>query len=133
MVNLGSVLSSIFGTDNKKKLKEFSQIVKKINELEEHYKSKDHEEILKEVESLKNKSLEIENLDSLIPEAFAIVREVSKRQLGLRHYDCQLLGGIALHNCQIAEMATGEGKTLVATLPSYLNSITKRKVVLVST
>ena len=71
-------------------------------------------------------------MDELLPEAFAIVREVSKRQLGLRHYDCQLVGGVALHNCQIAEMATGEGKTLVATLPSYLNSITQRKVVLVT-
>ena len=71
-------------------------------------------------------------MDQLLPEAFATVREVSKRQLGLRHYDCQLIGGIALHNCQIAEMATGEGKTLVATLPSYLNSITERKVVLVT-
>ena len=73
-----------------------------------------------------------ESLDDLLPEAFATVREVAKRSLNLRHYDCQLMGGIALHNCQIAEMATGEGKTLVATLPFYLNSFTKRKVVLIT-
>ena len=109
MVNLGSVLSSIFGTDNKKKLKEFSQFVKKINELEEHYNSKNHEEILKEVENLKNKSLEINNLDELIPEAFAIVREAAKRTLKQRHFDVQLLGGLVLHNGGIAEMKTGEG------------------------
>jgi len=132
MVNLGSVLSSIFGTDNKKKLKEFSHLVKKINELEEHYKSKDHEEILKEVESLKNKSLEIENLDSLIPEAFAIVREAAKRTLKQRHFDVQLLGGLVLHNGGIAEMKTGEGKTLVSTLAAFLNSLSGKGVHIVT-
>ena len=72
------------------------------------------------------------SLDDLLVESFAVAREVAKRKLNLRPYDCQLMGGIALHNCQIAEMATGEGKTLVATLPSYLNSFTKRKVILIT-
>ena len=132
MVNLGSVLSSIFGTDNKKKLKEFSQLVKKINELEEYYKSKDHEKILKEVESLKNKSLEIDNLDELIPEAFAIVREAAKKTLKQRHFDVQLLGGLVLHNGGIAEMKTGEGKTLVSTLAAFLNSLSGKGVHIVT-
>ena len=132
MVNLGSVLSSIFGTDNKKKLKEFSQLVKKINELEEHYNSKDHEEILKEVENLKNKSLEIDNLDELIPEAFAIVREAAKKTLKQRHFDVQLLGGLVLHNGGIAEMKTGEGKTLVSTLAAFLNSLSGKGVHIVT-
>ena len=132
MVNLGSVLSSIFGNDNKKKLKEFSQLVKKINELEEHYNSKDHEEILKEVENLKNKSLEIDNLDELIPEAFAIVREAAKKTLKQRHFDVQLLGGLVLHNGGIAEMKTGEGKTLVSTLAAFLNSLSGKGVHIVT-
>ena len=126
------VLDRIFGSKNQKILKKVQPLVKAINELEDGFSRLVDEE-------LKNKRIEFierhskgESLDDLLPEAFATVREVSKRQLGLRHYDCQLVGGVALHNCQIAEMATGEGKTLVATLPSYLNSITKRKVVLVT-
>ena len=126
------VLDKIFGSKNQKILKKVQPLVKAINELEDSFSRLEDED-------LKNKRIEFierhskgESLDDLLPEAFATVREVSKRQLGLRHYDCQLVGGVALHNCQIAEMATGEGKTLVATLPSYLNSITKRKVVLVT-
>ena len=132
MVNLGSVLSSIFGTDNKKKLKEFSQIVKKINELEEYYNSKTHDEILYDVESLKNKSLKIDSLDELIPDAFAIVREAAKRTLKQRHFDVQLLGGLVLHNGGIAEMKTGEGKTLVSTLAAFLNSLSGKGVHIVT-
>ena len=132
MVNLSSVLSSIFGTDNKKKLKEFSQIVKKINELEEYYNSKTHDEILNDVESLKNKSLKIDSLDELIPDAFAIVREAAKRTLKQRHFDVQLLGGLVLHNGGIAEMKTGEGKTLVSTLAAFLNSLSGKGVHIVT-
>tara|TARA_Y100001960_G_scaffold244998_1_gene259621 strand:+ start:303 stop:2996 length:2694 start_codon:yes stop_codon:yes gene_type:complete len=126
------VLDKIFGSKNQKILKKVQPLVKTINGLEEDFSCLQDDD-------LKNKRVEFieryskgESLDQLLPEAFAVVREVSKRQLGLRHYDCQLVGGVALHNCQIAEMATGEGKTLVATLPSYLNSITERKVVLVT-
>jgi len=132
MVNLGSVLSSIFGTDNKKKLKEFSKLVKKINELEKNYSSKNHDEILKEVENLKNKSLNAHDLEELIPDAFAIVREAAKRTLKQRHFDVQLMGGLVLHNGGIAEMKTGEGKTLVSTLAAFLNSLSGNGVHIVT-
>ena len=123
MVNLGSFLSSIFGTDNKKKLKEFSHLVTKINELENYFEIKNHDEILSEVVDLKNKISQSHNPDDLIPKAFAIVREAAKRTLKQRHFDVQLIGGLVLHYGGIAEMKTGEGKTLVSTLPAFLNSL----------
>ncbi len=126
------ILDKVFGSKNQKILKKVQPLVRAINGLEEDYSRLTDEDLKNKRDEFIKRYSEGESLDELLPEAFAIVREVSKRQLGLRHYDCQLLGGIALHNCQIAEMATGEGKTLVATLPSYLNSITKRKVVLVT-
>ena len=126
------VLDKIFGSKNQKILKKVQPLVRAINGLEEDYSCLQDEDLKNKRNEFIKRHLEGESLDELLPEAFAIVREVSKRQLGLRHYDCQLVGGVALHNCQIAEMATGEGKTLVATLPSYLNSLTERKVVLVT-
>jgi len=132
MVNLGSVLSSIFGTDNKKKLKEFSQLTAKVNDLEEQYSSKDHEQILREVESLKDKLLNGQDLDELIPDSFAIVREAAKRTLKQRHFDVQLMGGLVLHYGGIAEMKTGEGKTLVSTLAAFLNSLSGNGVHIVT-
>ena len=126
------VLDKIFGSKNQKILKKVQPLVRAINSLEEDYSRLQDEDLKNKRNEFIKRYSEGESLDELLPEAFAIVREVSKRQLGLRHYDCQLVGGVALHNCQIAEMATGEGKTLVATLPSYLNSITERKVVLVT-
>ncbi len=126
------LLDKIFGSKNQKVLKKIQPLVNSINSLEEEYSKLTNEDLKKKRENFIDRHKNGESLDDLLPEAFAVVREVSKRQLGLRHYDCQLIGGIALHNCQIAEMATGEGKTLVATLPSYLNSITERKVVLVT-
>ena len=126
------VLDKIFGSKNQKILKKVQPLVKAINELEDDYSRLQDEDLKNKRSDFIKRHAEGESLDELLPEAFAIVREVSKRQLSLRHYDCQLVGGVALHNCQIAEMATGEGKTLVATLPSYLNSITERKVVLVT-
>ena len=126
------LLDKIFGSKNQKVLKKIQPLVNSINSLEEEYSKLTNEDLKKKREDFIDRHKNGESLDDLLPEAFAVVREVSKRQLGLRHYDCQLIGGIALHNCQIAEMATGEGKTLVATLPSYLNSITERKVVLVT-
>jgi len=123
MINLGSFLSSIFGTDNKKKLKEFSHLVTKINELENYFEIKNHNEILSEVADLKNKISQSHNPDDLIPKAFAIVREAAKRTLKQRHFDVQLIGGLVLHYGGIAEMKTGEGKTLVSTLPAFLNSL----------
>jgi len=126
------LLDKIFGSKNQKTLKKVQPLVDAINSLEEEYSLLSDTELKEKRYEFINRYKNDETLDQLLPEAFATVREVSKRQLGLRHYDCQLIGGIALHNCQIAEMATGEGKTLVATLPSYLNSITERKVVLVT-
>ena len=126
------LLDKIFGSKNQKVLKKIQPLVNSINSLEEEYSKLTNEDLKKKRENFIDRHKNGESLDDLLPEAFAVVREVSKRQLGLRHYDCQLIGGIALHNCQIAEMATGEGKTLVATLPSYLNSITERKVVIVT-
>jgi len=127
-----SIFSTIFGSKNSRSLKRIDHFVRSINKLENEFTKLEDSE-------LKEKRIEFiqrykngETLESLLPESFAIAREVGKRQLNLRHFDCQLIGGIALHNCQIAEMATGEGKTLVATLPCYLNSITERKVVLVT-
>ena len=126
------LLDKIFGSKNQKVLKKIQPLVNSINSLEEEYSKLTNEDLKRKRENFIDRHKNGESLDDLLPEAFAVVREVSTRQLGLRHYDCQLIGGIALHNCQIAEMATGEGKTLVATLPSYLNSITERKVVLVT-
>ena len=126
------VLDKIFGSKNQKILKKVQPLVRAINGLEEDYSRLQDEDLKNKRNGFIKRHSEGESLDELLPEAFAVVREVSKRQLGLRHYDCQLVGGVALHNCQIAEMATGEGKTLVATLPSYLNSLTERKVVLVT-
>ena len=126
------LLDKIFGSKNQKVLKKIQPLVNSINSLEEEYSKLTNEDLKKKREDFIDRHKNGESLDDLLPEAFAVVREVSKRQPGLRHYDCQLIGGIALHNCQIAEMATGEGKTLVATLPSYLNSLTERKVVLVT-
>ena len=126
------LLDKIFGSKNQKVLKKVQPLVNSINSLEEEYSLLNDTDLKNKRGEFINRHNNGESLDVLLPEAFAAVREVSKRQLGLRHYDCQLIGGIALHNCQIAEMATGEGKTLVATLPSYLNSITRRKVILVT-
>ena len=130
--NFMMILEKIFGSRSQKVIKKINPLIKKINALEDAYGKLTDSELLNHREVFIGRFKEGESLDDLLPEAFATVREVSKRQLGLRPYDCQLIGGVALHNCQIAEMATGEGKTLVATLPSYLNSITQRKVVLVT-
>ena len=132
MVNLGSLLSSIFGTDNKKKLKEFSHFVTKINALEEQYSCKNHEQILKDVENLKNKSLNGHDQNELISDSFAVVREAAKRTLKQRHFDVQLMGGLVLHHGGIAEMKTGEGKTLVSTLAAFLNSLSGNGVHIVT-
>ncbi|SVB10308.1 uncharacterized protein METZ01_LOCUS163162, partial [marine metagenome] len=127
-----NLLTKLFGSRNKKNLKKITPLVKSINDLEDKYSEMD-DDGLRNQKNLFIKQYESGiSLDDLLVESFAVAREVAKRKLNLRPYDCQLMGGIALHNCQIAEMATGEGKTLVATLPSYLNSFTKRKVILIT-
>ena len=121
-------LGSIFGGAEEKAVKSWQALVARVNELE-----KDFENL--SLEALKNKTLEFKkslaegkSLDDMLPEAFAAVREASKRTLGQRHFDVQILGGIALHKGGIAEMRTGEGKTLVATLPAYLNALSGKGV-----
>jgi preprotein translocase subunit SecA len=127
-----TLFEKIFGSRNQKIIKKLQPLVDQTNLLEEAYSQLSDEKLKEHRNLFIERYQNGETLDQLLPEAFATAREVSKRQIQLRPYDCQLIGGIALHNCQIAEMATGEGKTLVATLPCYLNSITERTVVLVT-
>ena len=121
-----------FGDSNEKVIKKLNPLVDKINRLEESFIPLTDDELKKKTEEFKNRFAGGETLDDLLPEAFAVVREASKRTLGLRHYDVQLIGGIVLHQGQIAEMKTGEGKTLVATLPLYLNALSGRGAHLVT-
>jgi preprotein translocase subunit SecA len=113
---------------NKSLLKKYSKIANKINELEESMKSLSDTELPGKTLEFKNRLKQGESLDDILPEAFAVVREASRRTIGMRHFDVQLMGGIALHEGKITEMKTGEGKTLVATLPIYLNALTGKNV-----
>lgn len=123
-----SFISKIFGTESDKFLKEIDPIIKQINSLEESFSSLSNEDLKAKTLEFKNRLDKGESLDDILPEAFAVVREASKRCHNERHYDVQLIGGVALHKGNIAEMRTGEGKTLVATLPAYLNSLTGKGV-----
>ena len=114
----------LFKTYSEKEVKRIKPIVDKINGLEEEISKLSDSELKAKTEEFKNRYANGESLDDLLPEAFAIVREASKRVLGMRHFDVQLIGGVVLHQGRIAEMKTGEGKTLVATLPVYLNALT---------
>ncbi len=125
---MSGILTKIFGSRNDRLLKQYRQTVKKINALEESIQALDDEALRAQTEKLKNRHQNGESLDDLLPEAFATVREASKRVLGMRHFDVQLIGGMVLHYGKIAEMRTGEGKTLVATLPAYLNALTGKGV-----
>jgi preprotein translocase subunit SecA len=118
----------IFGTRNDRILKALRPVVMKINDMEPHYQAMSDEELRGQTAIFKERIAQGESLDSILPEAFAVVREASKRVVGMRHFDVQLIGGAILHNKMIAEMRTGEGKTLVATLPSYLNALTGKGV-----
>jgi len=123
-----SFLDKFFGPTYEKELKEVTPLVEKINALEPDVAALSDDEIKSRTEELKAKVQEGTSLDSLLPVAFALVREAGKRTLGQRHYDEQLIGGIILHRGKITEMRTGEGKTLVGTLPAYLNALTGRGV-----
>jgi preprotein translocase subunit SecA len=126
-------LIRILGGDPlKREVERLSQIVEQINALEPAFEALSDEELSAKTPEFKQRLAEGESLDDLLPEAFATVREASKRTIGLRHYDVQLIGGMVLHSGKIAEMRTGEGKTLVATLPLYLNALTGRGVHLVT-
>ena len=114
----------LFKTYSEKEVKRVMPIVTKINELEESISKLTDIELKNKTNEFKERLSKGETLDNILPEAFAVVREASKRVLGMRHFDVQLIGGIILHQGRIAEMRTGEGKTLVATLPVYLNALT---------
>ncbi|MFH0805552.1 MAG: preprotein translocase subunit SecA, partial [Patescibacteria group bacterium] len=120
-----SFLDKFMGDPNERALKSMQPLVDKINQLESEFKLLSDEQLKEKSSELKKRS---ENLDDILPEAFALVREASKRTLGQRHYDVQLIGGIVLHQGKIAEMKTGEGKTLAATLAIYLNALTGKGV-----
>ncbi|MCV6625702.1 MAG: preprotein translocase subunit SecA, partial [Cellvibrionaceae bacterium] len=120
---LGKLFKAIFGTKNGRELKRMGKIVKKINALEEKMQGLGDEQIKTVTAELQQRYQDGETLDSLLPEAFALVREAGSRVMGMRHFDVQMIGGITLHEGRIAEMRTGEGKTLVATLPAYLNAL----------
>ncbi len=120
---VGILLKKVFGTKNERELKKLWPLVEKINSLEADLASLTDTQLKDKTEEFKKSLEEGKTLDDLLPEAFAVVREVSRRKLKMRHFDVQILGGIALHNGKIAEMKTGEGKTLVATLPVYLNAL----------
>jgi len=127
-----TILSKIFGNSNKKYLRKLEPIVEKINSLEKEFERIPTEKLKEKTNEFKERIKRGEPLDSILPEAFALVREASKRTLGQRHFDVQLIGGIVLHQGKIAEMKTGEGKTLAATLPLYLNALEGRGVHLVT-
>jgi preprotein translocase subunit SecA len=118
-----NILTSIFGSRNERVLKQLSKIVVRINALEPEMQQLDDDALRGKTAEFKQRIANGESLDGILPEAFAVVREASRRVLGLRHYDVQLIGGMVLHQGKIAEMRTGEGKTLVATLPVYLNAL----------
>lgn len=123
-----SIVKAIFGDSNKKKLAELQPIVDKINALEPEMESLSGKNLANKTVEFRVRLEKGETLDDLLPEAFAVVREASKRTTGMRHFDVQLMGGIALHQGYISEMRTGEGKTLVATLPVYLNALAGKGV-----
>ena len=129
---ISNFIKNIFGSRNGRILKEYAPLVKKINGLEDKYQKFSQSDFQLETKLLREKFKENNDLDCILAEAFALTREASIRTLGLRHFDEQLLGGIALHFGKIAEMKTGEGKTLVSTLPAYLNSLSGQSVFIIT-
>ncbi len=127
-----NLAKKIFGSTSSRKIKEFDNVIKKINLLEKDISSLKDIDLSNKTIEFKNRLKNGESLEEILPEAFAVVRESSKRTLNMRHFDVQLMGGLILHNGMIAEMKTGEGKTLVATLASYLNSLIGESVHIVT-
>ncbi|MBK6736925.1 MAG: preprotein translocase subunit SecA [Haliea sp.] len=127
-----NTLKSLFGTRNSRQLKRMGKVIKQINALADETKALDDAQLAAKTAEFKARLAKGDTLDSILPEAFAVVREAGERALGLRHFDVQLIGGMALHEGKIAEMRTGEGKTLVATLPAYLNALTGESVHLIT-
>ncbi|HIC84769.1 MAG TPA: preprotein translocase subunit SecA, partial [Desulfobacterales bacterium] len=129
---LGKIIKGIFGSKNDRELKRIAPLIYRINELEPTFQKLTDAELKAKTAEFKERLERGESLDELLPEAFAAVREASVRVLGMRHFDVQLMGGVVLHEGKIAEMKTGEGKTLAATLPLYLNALTGKGVHLVT-
>ncbi|MFZ2709088.1 MAG: preprotein translocase subunit SecA [Leptotrichiaceae bacterium] len=123
-----TLTKSVFGTTDERTIKKMSKDVKKINSLESEIEKLEDLQLKGKTEEFKMRITNGESLDSVLPEAFAVVREATKRVLGMRHYDVQLIGGMILHSGKISEMKTGEGKTLMSTLPIYLNALTGKGV-----
>ena len=127
-----NIFSNIFGSRNQRLLKTYGHLVNQTNDLEPSLQALDDETLKAKTAEFKNRLEQMNDLDLLLPEAFAVVREASVRTLGMRHFDAQLIGGVALHQGKIAEMRTGEGKTLVATLAAYLNALSNTGVHIVT-
>ena len=127
-----SLITKLFGTRSQRELKSIEPLVNKIEALEDEYKALSDAQLQAKTPELKARLAKGETLDDILPEAFAACREAAWRVLGMRHYRVQLIGGIILHQGRIAEMKTGEGKTLVATLPAYLNALSGRGVHIVT-
>lgn len=129
---INAVLTKVFGTAHEREMKRLGPVISQINSLEPRYKAMSDSELQNQTVLFKERISKGETLDALLPEAFAVCREASRRVLGMRHYDVQLIGGMILHRGSIAEMRTGEGKTLVATLPAYLNALEGKGVHIVT-
>ncbi|MEQ8256414.1 MAG: preprotein translocase subunit SecA [Roseovarius confluentis] len=132
MLGIGTVARKVFGTPNDRKVKTTRPLVEKINALEPEYEALDDAGLIAKTQEFKTRIADGEKLDAILPEAFANCREAARRALGLRAFDVQLMGGIFLHQGNISEMKTGEGKTLVATFPAYLNALTGKGVHIVT-
>jgi len=126
------ILAKLFGTDNLRQIKKLQPIVDKINAFEPKISELTDEQLQEKTNHFREQLSQGLTLDDILPEAFAVVRETAKRKLGQRHFDVQLMGGIVLHQGKIAEMRTGEGKTLTATLPLYLNALSGKSAHLVT-
>jgi preprotein translocase subunit SecA len=126
------LVKKIVGSKNERELKRIKPMIQKINDLEAEVRGLGDEQLRGKTFDFKNRLSQGEPLEQVLPEAFAVVREAARRTLGERHYDVQLIGGIVLHEGKIAEMATGEGKTLVSTLPAYLNALEGKGVHIVT-
>ena len=127
-----SLISKLIGDSNEKALKKIQPLVNEINLLENNYQNLSNSDLKNCTTEFKKRLSNGETLESILPEAFAVVRETSKRVLKMRHFDVQIIGGIVLNDGKISEMRTGEGKTLVATLPAYLNALSGNSVHIVT-
>ena len=127
-----STLTKIFGTHSERELKRIYPIVDKVESYRDSMQKLSDEELRNKTKEYKERVAKGESLDSLLPEAYATVREAARRVLGMEHYRVQIIGGIILHQGRIAEMRTGEGKTLVSTLPAYLNALEGKGVCVVT-